>query len=299
MNAPAQCRREGRRSLRATALLALLPLLASCFSITVDPRALLSSPDGTVRVRSLPCDARPGAGSEADAATTANALDPRAIRVLTWNINKQEDAAWERDLARFIEESDIVLLQEAVLRRPLRDIVERSRLRWIMASSFMFDAEDVGVLTAARVAPIEVCTLRAFEPLIRLPKSAVIAWFRLTGGGRTLAVVNIHAINFSSVDPYRSQVEALAAALAGHRGPIVFAGDFNTWNDARTGVLHENADRLGLIEITFATDTRSLFFGRQLDHIFVRGLEMIESSSIPVTSSDHNPVAATLRVTGR
>ncbi|TMH03620.1 MAG: hypothetical protein E6H67_12420 [Betaproteobacteria bacterium] len=189
--------------MRLIALLALLPLLTSCFSITVDPRALLSSPDGAVRVRSLPCDARQGV-SEPDAATAANALDPRAIHVLTWNINKEQDAAWEGDLARFVEESDIVLLQEAALRRPLRDMVERSRLRWIMASSFMFGAEDVGVLTAARVAPIEVCTLRAFEPLIRLPKSAVIAWFRLTGRGRTLAVANIHAINFSSVDAYRS-----------------------------------------------------------------------------------------------
>jgi endonuclease/exonuclease/phosphatase (EEP) superfamily protein YafD len=285
--------------MRVMALLALLPLLMSCFSITVDPRALLSSPDGTVRVRSLPCDARQSAVSDPNATTAADALDSRAIRVLLWNINKEQDAAWERDLARFIEQSDIVLLQEATLRSSLRDMVERSRLRWIMASSFMFGAEDVGVLTAARVAPLEVCTLRALEPLIRLPKSAVIAWFRLTGSGRTLAVANIHAINFSAVDAYRSQLEALAGALAGHPGPIVFAGDFNTWNDARTGVLREISDRLGLIEIPFATDTRSLFFGRQLDHIFVRGLEMIESSSIPVTSSDHNPVAATLRVTQR
>ncbi len=257
---------------------------------------MLSSPDGSVRVRSLPCDGRQSAVSAAGATTTADALDSRAIRVLTWNINKQQNPAWERDLARLVQENDLVLLQEATLSRSLRDIVETSRLRWIMASSFMFGADDVGVLTAARVAPLESCTLRAFEPLIRLPKSAVIAWFRLTESGRTLAVANVHAINFSSVDAYRLQLEALAAALAGHRGPIVLAGDFNTWNDARTGALREIADRLGLIEIPFAVDTRSLFFGRQLDHIFVRGLEMIESSSIPVTSSDHNPVAATLRV---
>src|SRR5207245_2357977 len=98
---------------------------------------LLSSPDGTVRVRSLPCDARQSAVSDPNATTAADALDSRAIRVLLWNINKEQDAAWERDLARFIEQNDIVLLQEATLRNSLRDMVERSRLRWIMASSFM------------------------------------------------------------------------------------------------------------------------------------------------------------------
>ena len=49
-------------------------------------------------------------------------------------------------------------------------------------------------------------------------------------------------------------------------------------------------------EITFANDRRKLFFGKQLDHIFVRGLAMVDSSATEVTSSDHNPVAATLRL---
>jgi endonuclease/exonuclease/phosphatase (EEP) superfamily protein YafD len=290
---------RGRRSLHGgqwVALFLLLPLLASCFSITVDPRALQPTPDGTIRARSLPCDALHGALSP-DASVAGGALDSRAIRVLTWNVNKQQGAAWSRDLERFVQLADVVLLQEATLGSSLRDLVSKSNLQWVMASSFMFGVEDVGVLTAARVAPLQSCTLRAFEPLIRLPKSAVIDWFPVSDG-RTLAVANVHAINFSTVDAYRSQLEAIAVALSGHRGPVVFAGDFNTWNDARSRVVREIADRLGLIEITFATDNRSLFFGRQLDHILVRGLEVIESSSIPVTSSDHNPVTATLRVMG-
>ncbi len=294
MTAPTRARRS-RHGGHWVALFFLVPLLASCFSITVDPRALLSTPDGTIRARTLPCDGQQITDSP-DASSPA-ALDSRAIRVLTWNVHKQQDAAWSRDLARFVQQADVVLLQEATLGGSLRDLVSKSNLQWIMASSFMFGVEDVGVLTAARVAPLRSCTLRALEPLIRLPKSAVIAWFRLSDG-RTLAVANVHAINFSTVDAYRLQLEAIAVALSGHRGPIVFAGDFNTWNDARSRVVRELADRLGLIEITFATDNRSLFFGRQLDHILVRGLEAIGSSSIPVTSSDHNPVTATLRVMG-
>jgi endonuclease/exonuclease/phosphatase (EEP) superfamily protein YafD len=63
--------------------------------------------------------------------------------------------------------------------------------------------------------------------------------------------------------------------------------------------VRETAARLGLVEITFAVDKRSLVFGKQLDHILVRGLEVIDSTVIPVSSSDHNPVAATLRATNR
>jgi endonuclease/exonuclease/phosphatase (EEP) superfamily protein YafD len=57
------------------------------------------------------------------------------------------------------------------------------------------------------------------------------------------------------------------------------------------------AQRLGLHEIEFKEDKRTLFLGKQLDHIYVRGLELVDAEAIPVKSSDHNPVRATFRVT--
>jgi endonuclease/exonuclease/phosphatase (EEP) superfamily protein YafD len=147
------------------------------------------------------------------------------------------------------------------------------------------------------------------EPLIRIPKSAVISWLPITntrtdtrndaraGSRETLAIANVHSINFElAPDVYRSQLEAVADALAGHRGPIIFAGDFNTWNDARDGVVAEIAARLGLTELNLRVDQRAVFFGRHLDHILMRGLQLIDVGAIPVTSSDHNPLAATLRI---
>jgi endonuclease/exonuclease/phosphatase (EEP) superfamily protein YafD len=283
-------------AMRFPALLFVLPFLSSCFSITVDPRALMLRPDGAVEVRLLRC-ADVDWPPRAQVANASETLDPRAIRLITWNIHKEGDTGWERDLSRFAQAYDIVLLQEVTLRSSLRRIVEAENLRWIMASSFLYGGDDIGVLTAARVAPIASCTQRVVEPLIRLPKSAVIIWFRLPDTVQTLAVVNVHAINFSlSLEAYRAQFTALGDALAAHEGPIILAGDLNTWTEDRSQAVSETAARLGLVEITFAADKRSLFFGKQLDHIFIRGLEMIESSAIPVTSSDHNPVAATLRV---
>jgi endonuclease/exonuclease/phosphatase (EEP) superfamily protein YafD len=276
---------------------ALIALLCGCITLTVEPRAIVSGPAGTARVMTLKCDAVHRESPTASDGDAANAIDGRPFRVRLWNIHKQGDSGWERDLAAFAAASDVMLLQEAVLQPPLRGILEGSGLRWLMASSFLLDADDIGVLTATRVAPTASCTQRVIEPLIRIPKSAVVSWLRIAGSRETLAIANVHSINFElSLETYRAQLEALGAALAAHRGPIIFAGDFNTWNDGRDRVVAEVAARLGLIELNLRVDQRAVFFGRHLDHIFIRGLESIDVSAIPVTSSDHNPVAAILRI---
>ena len=271
--------------------------VASCVSIPTKPRALLVRDDGSVQVQALACPH----GIERELAATRNApsggLDPSAIRLVTWNIHKQGDRGWQRDLRRFSDDSDLVLLQETVLDPPLRDIMDAERMRFVMASSFIASGIDIGVLTASRVAPVANCTQRFVEPLLRIPKSAVISWFPLAGDARTIAVVNVHAINFSlSLGTYRAQVEAIGDAIAGHEGPVIVAGDLNTWTDERAAAVSALAARLHLTEVRFTPDHRSHFFGHELDHIYVRDLAVVATSTTEVTSSDHNPVAATLRV---
>ena len=276
------------------ALIAVLPLLTGCFSLTVQPRALVIQPNGAIRAMLLDCASSlpPHA-----APSTAAALDPSAIRMATWNIHKEGDTGWQNDLDALSRTSYVVLLQEVTLHPAVRDLLRTVDLQWVMASSFTFDENDIGVLTASRIAPVASCTQRAVEPILRLPKSAVLTWFGLAGSTQSLAVVNVHAINFSlSVDSYEEQMRAIGDVLAKHQGPIIFAGDFNTWSAARTRVMKEVADRLGLKEIEFAEDKRTLFFGKQLDHILVRGLSVVRASAISVTSSDHNAVTATLRL---
>ena len=280
------------------AVLAALPVLvAGCVSITAEPRALLQRDDGSVHVQSLACAASVAAQSKRSRAVAASGLDPAGFRVLTWNIHKQEDSGWQHDLAGFTAANDIVLLQETVLEPSLQKVIETAGLRWVMASSFLYADVDIGVLTAARLEPLASCTQRVVEPLLRLPKSAVITWFPLRGEATTLAVVNVHAINFSlSLGAYRAQFDAIADALAAHEGPIVMAGDLNTWTAGRVAIVEGLAARLGLVPVVLDDDRRRLFFGHELDHIYTRALDRVVSSAIPVTSSDHNPVAATLRL---
>ena len=278
---------------RWLALAALVPLLSSCFTLTMQPRALVLQPDGRILAMTLPC---PPSWPDTRGAAQLAKLDARSIRLSTWNIHKQGDAGWQDDLRTLATNSDILLLQETTVQPAVQHILQSSDLGWVMASSFSYEDYDLGVLTAARVAALASCTQRVVEPLLRLPKSAVISWFAAAGKPEALAVVNVHAINFSlSTDAYRAQMSALADALAPHQGPIIVAGDLNTWSAARMKVVDDLAIRLRLTEVALAKDERTLFLGRQVDHILTRGLRVLAARAVAVTSSDHNPVTATLQ----
>jgi endonuclease/exonuclease/phosphatase (EEP) superfamily protein YafD len=283
---------------QASWLLASTLWLTACVSLTVDPRALVYEPTG-IRVQSLLCAPAAQAALAFNPGTSARdavTLDPNAIRLLMWNLHKEDDAGWQEDLTRLAKVNDVLLLQEVRLRDPVQEVLRVAGLRWTLASSFIYEDIDVGVLTATRATPVANCTQRVVEPFLRIPKSAVITWLPLRGKPQTLAVVNMHAINFTlTLGAYQAQLDALAEVLANHQGPIVLGGDFNTWSDGRIEVLREVAARLRLVEVTYADDRRVVFLGHQVDHVFVRGLEVVASTVSPVTSSDHNPIEVVLR----
>lgn len=277
----------------------LLPLLAACVSLSADPRALVYEDDG-IKVQSLNCIAAMQAAAAFRPAQKGSrdlALDPRAIRVVTWNIHKEADAGWSDELAGLAQRNDVLLLQEVSLTGELQDVLRGAGLRWILASSFIRDETDIGVLTASRTVPIASCTQRADEPLARIPKSVVITWLRVAGTQETLAVANVHAINFTlTLDAYRAQIDTLAGILALHAGPMILGGDLNTWSDARSALLREVAARLDLREVTYTDDRRSLFLGQRVDHLFVRGVEVATTRVSATKASDHNPVEVVLRL---
>jgi endonuclease/exonuclease/phosphatase (EEP) superfamily protein YafD len=191
-----------------------------------------------------------------------------------------------------------VLLQEAGVSPELRAVVERAGLSWLLSSAFEYRGFEYGVLTATRAPPTSACTLRATEPLLQIPKAALITHYRIAGREETLAVVNVHAINFTfGTGEYGAQLDAAAETLRSHRGPIVFAGDFNTWNEERSAVVRALARRLGLVPVDLTVDERTRFMGgRIFDWVYARGLEVVAASAWRVESSDHNPVSVTFRV---
>jgi len=279
--------------LRAVLGAALIALCAACARVPPTQLAFARGRDGTAVGRPLPCN---GEATTAHAGAIALLPGPE-FRVLSWNLHKNDGPGWDADLARFAATSDLLLIQESALTARLQHVLQDAGYDWLLASSFMLHDHATGVLSAARVRPASACAQRFFEPLLRLPKSAVITRYEVAGVAQRLAVANVHSINFTVwLGGYRAQLEAIARELAAHRGPVIIAGDLNTWSSARLEVAYDVMRRMGLVSVLPSIDTRSRFLGHQVDHIFVRDLEVMKTEVPEVESSDHNPVLVALRV---
>lgn len=282
------------QSLRVVLVATLLALCTACATVPRVQQAFTAGRDGSAVGGALPCD---GGATTAATGATALPLPGSEVRVLSWNLHKNADPGWDADLARFAAASDLLLIQEAALTAGLQQALRDAGYEWLLANSFLLRHHATGVLSAARVRPTSACVQRSFEPLLRLPKAAVITRYRMPEGSHTLAVANLHSINFTlGIRAYRAQLEAIARELAEHRGPLIVAGDLNTWSATRLEVVRDVMQRLGLVSVLPDVDTRSRFFGHQVDYVYVRGLEVVSAAAPPVRSSDHNPVLATLRL---
>jgi endonuclease/exonuclease/phosphatase (EEP) superfamily protein YafD len=273
---------------------ALAVLLSGCLSIPSTEHALRAD---SADVRSTPsrlCEATRTPGGPA---ANEGGLDPGRFRVLTWNVHKGDGSGWLTDLAWFGAHHDLVLMQEVRLSPRLRRVLREEGLHWALAEAFRFDDAETGVLTAARARVNFACMLRATEPVTRIPKAVVVTRVPFAGSSTSLLVANVHALNFTlGTEDLRAQLDAVAAILDRYEGPVIFAGDFNTWSTARRRAVDAIVRRLGLRAVSFAADERSRFFGEPVDWMYYRGLIAGAARAVPVESSDHNPVSVVFRL---
>lgn len=280
-----------RRIERGVALAIAMSALAGCATVSENDGAWIET-GGKAQLVALGCPPRGPLSS-----TPGELPSDREISVTSWNIHRNADAGWEDDLARFASASDVVILQEATLTAALRDQFANAGRVWTHADAWAFDGINSGVLTAAAASPDSACVQRAAEPLISLPKSALIAWYRLRGRSDALAVANVHSVNFTlDLTVYQRQIENVIDVLAPHKGPVILAGDFNTWSPVRVKVLEDAAARIGLVEAKPMRGERSRFLGMTADYVFVRGFAVEDVWVETVTSSDHLPIRAKLRL---
>jgi endonuclease/exonuclease/phosphatase (EEP) superfamily protein YafD len=224
-------------------------------------------------------------------ATTSIALAREGFSLASWNIYKQQRAGWAGDLDQLSRQSDILVLQEASLRPELRGWLGDRELAWDMTPAFSYQGVPHGVMTVARSAALQNCSHLQQEPWLRVPKSVLASYYPIEGSSEQLLVVNIHAVNFTfGVEPLNAQFQAAASLIASHTGPVILAGDFNTWSDARMEVLTAVAEAGQLQSIRFDGQQPAAHLGRTVDHIYYRGLTVVGSEVMLVSSSDHYPL---------
>ncbi len=217
--------------------------------------------------------------------------DDGKINLLVWNIYKQNRVNWNDALTQFSQGKQLLLMQEASLTDELKTWIANNGWGGNQVNAFKVLGESAGVINLAKTMPSIACGYTELEPWLRLPKSAIYAQYPL-GNGKSLAVVNIHAVNFTyGVQEYEKQLEALANKLTQHDGPIIVAGDFNSWSEERVDVIKQVLFSLGLKEAKFTPDHRVRFMtGLPLDHVFYKGLVMKNAKAPESDASDHNPL---------
>ena len=223
-------------------------------------------------------------------------LDSGDIRLVNWNIQKGGDPQWTTDLATFQGDPDLMVLQEVPLNSTAWGVVTDD-LHHAFSPGYRTKRSLTGVMTVSAAKPLTQCNLVSVEPWIRSPKATVITEYGLTNTDQTLLVVNIHALNFTfGIRDFRKQIRQAQSVLTHHAGPILLSGDFNTWHWRRSEVMNEMTDSLGLEMLSYDEDHRKRFLGQPLDHIYIRGLEVLEATTREVDSSDHSPMSARFRL---
>jgi len=125
----------------------------------------------------------------------------------------------------------------------------------------------------------------------------MISEYGLTDSDETLLVVNVHSVNFTfGVRDFSRQIKEIQTVVEKHSGPVLLSGDFNTWRGRRSEIVQQLADTLDLEKLEFADDHRKRVFGHALDHIYVRGFQVMQATTRQVQTSDHNPMSVRLRL---
>ncbi|AIW19686.1 endonuclease/exonuclease/phosphatase family protein [Vibrio coralliilyticus] len=219
------------------------------------------------------------------------------INLLVWNIYKQNRDNWSQELTKHSNDKQLVLLQEASMTPELKEWMKHQLWFGNQVDAFKAFERSAGVLNLSKSLPKLACAYTELEPWLRLPKSAIYATYPLSDG-QVLSVVNIHAVNFTyGTDEYQRQLGTLVDELSKHQGPIIVAGDFNSWSADRMAVMRSALDTLGVKEVSYRPDHRTQFItGLPLDHVFYRGLTLIKAEAPESDASDHNPLEVMFRL---
>ncbi len=224
-------------------------------------------------------------------------LDPENISILNWNIYKGNNDGWQKDLTSFAQSHDVMTIQEAYLDDKLSGLLETNNFNWAMNTAFHLNGTAAGVMTVANSNAIQSCGFQNIEPVIRVPKATLVSYYNIDGHDGKLLVANIHGINFTlGVTAYREQLEQLFDSIQYHDGPMIVAGDFNSWSDDRMAEVMQLVEKLSMSSLEYQVNNKTHIFGNAIDHVFYRQLQPVSKKVWQVSSSDHNPISVTFKL---
>ena len=232
-------------------------------------------------------------------------LDPSNINLLVWNIYKGKNSSWEDDFNYLNQTADILVLQEALLNDKIKSTLEKIEDKsFYLATSFIYKKNKVrtGVMTGATVKPNKTYAKKSknVEWLGLTPKMMLFTEYPIESKKEKLLVINIHAINFVPWYILARQIRQAGRKIKRHKGPVVFAGDFNVWNKKKTNFMKKYLTRLGMEEVQFPNGEERMKFkltNKVLDYIWIKDLEYQDAYVwSELDGADHKAMSVTLKV---
>lgn len=218
---------------------------------------------------------------------------PREFTLVVWNIFKRHGGdIFDRDICDLAHRSDILCLQEVLASKNL----DLPQPLWVLNHNYSIsyhrpDGFTEGVLTASGY-PIHkqaqaLLSLRR-EPVTRTPKATVISLMPMASG-HNLLLINLHMLLFKRRSAFKLELEQVLSACEPYSHlPAVFCGDFNTFTRTQLRLLDHILGEAGFERCKPFHMPRTR---RYLDHIYIRGLHLLEMEIIDtISSSDHSPL---------
>jgi endonuclease/exonuclease/phosphatase (EEP) superfamily protein YafD len=220
------------------------------------------------------------------------------LSFFVWNVYKgQRVGIFEKDFCQLGEGKDFIMLQEALLDQRMPKLWESNfnTYEWNLAQSFHYkkDSSSTGVAIGSKFSPTTVDFIRAKtrEFFWLTPKLSIFSEYDFEG--TKVLMVCTHVLNFVTTGAFSRSLYEIAERISQFEGPVVLAGDFNTWNFKRYMIMKTIFRDLNLEHVDFENDDRLL----KLDHVFVRGFSLLKAEVHgTILSSDHFPLELKLKL---
>lgn len=230
-------------------------------------------------------------------AQTSQAFTKKDFSILVWNVFKGVKKDLFKEFPKLAPKYDLLILQEAYTIPEMLKMFEATPHYYTMAGSFIYKPLQVttGVATGSLVKATKEIPLQSKykEPIVDATQMCLASEYSIANSNEKLLVVNVHAIVFVPSDHLFHQLDQFKSVVEKHKGPVILAGDFNTWDEMKLKYLMRMVKHLKLSSIEYAPDIRRKFKNYPLDHLFYRGLKLRYARVMQMTSSsDHNPIEA-------
>ncbi|MCF6310724.1 MAG: endonuclease/exonuclease/phosphatase family protein [Sulfurimonas sp.] len=219
--------------------------------------------------------------------------------VLCWNTAKLTlKGPYKESLKSIIENEniDVLLLQE--VKKSIAIELDINDYSYILSPNIQTKRHIFGVLSAFKVSCDEDFSLltKKLELTYATHKITLITRHKISQD-KHLMIVNLHAINFVKDNDFHNELNSIKSTIMSHKGAMIVAGDFNTWNMRRVNYLKEFTKDLSLKEVGFSDNSKvKKVFSNSLDYIFYRELKLTNSKVIDTKKiSDHNPIIASFK----